>query len=101
MMSYERRAFFEIKKIIMREQVFCVYCNWRPVTHIDHVVPRKLGGQTTLKNMVGACDICNRSKGPSSLIEFLIRRFPNSSEVEVCVRLLELGKDIFEDSIPF
>ena len=44
----------------------CVYCS-RPFTHrrpatADHVIPRHLGGKSTVSNIVAACEPCNRAK---------------------------------------
>lgn len=48
----------------------CIYCGM-PFEEIDHVEPIALGGQTTLENVVPACETCNRSKGAKRLVDWL------------------------------
>ncbi len=33
--------------------------------HLDHVIARQHGGETTLENLALACCFCNRFKGPN------------------------------------
>jgi len=52
------------REILRRDNHTCQYCGRR--THlltIDHIVPRRLGGQHTWTNVVAACPPCNRRKG--------------------------------------
>jgi len=48
----------------------CEYCRspesviWLPF-HLDHIVARQHGGETTLENLAFACCHCNRYKGPN------------------------------------
>jgi len=39
------------------------YITATPGLDVDHVIPERLGGLTTLENLVMACRRCNRSKG--------------------------------------
>ena len=41
----------------------CAYCGSHENLTLDHVKPRSLGGPDTSKNVVGACQGCNHSKG--------------------------------------
>lgn len=50
----------------------CAYCG-APSTQQDHIDPIALGGSNDWSNLSGACAPCNRSKGISSLLEFLLR----------------------------
>jgi hypothetical protein len=50
-----------------RAKYRCEYCpisEWLSgqLCHIDHIIPRKLGGATTLENLCLACAACNGSK---------------------------------------
>lgn len=52
------------REILRRDDHTCQYCGKK--THfltIDHVIPRRLGGQHTWINVVAACPTCNRHKG--------------------------------------
>ena len=42
---------------------FCAYCRTNTASQLDHVVPRKTGGDLTPQNLVEACRWCNPSKG--------------------------------------
>jgi 5-methylcytosine-specific restriction endonuclease McrA len=52
------------REILRRDDYTCQYCGYRS-THltIDHVVPRRLGGQHSWDNLVAACPACNHRKG--------------------------------------
>jgi len=51
----------------------CPYCGmWKPRMNRDHVVPKALGGENSLTNIVGACRCCNSRKGTTSLLHFLL-----------------------------
>lgn len=59
--------------IYMRDDFKCAYCR-RLLTHtacpfdltIDHLLPRALGGDHSIKNLVTACRSCNSRKGARS-----------------------------------
>jgi 5-methylcytosine-specific restriction endonuclease McrA len=56
---------FNRHNVYLRDKGRCQYCGHRvPKSDFtfDHVVPRKLGGQTTWKNVVIACFECNQRK---------------------------------------
>lgn len=40
--------------------------------HIDHVVPKKLGGKNNIKNLNPSCQSCNSTKGAKSLEDYRI-----------------------------
>lgn len=48
----------------------------RRVYHVDHLVPRSVGGPDHVCNYVPACGPCNISKGDKSYIEFVRDRHP-------------------------
>jgi 5-methylcytosine-specific restriction endonuclease McrA len=52
------------KEIFRRDNYTCQYCG-RQLSNltIDHVVPRRLGGETIWDNVVTACPRCNHLKG--------------------------------------
>ena len=52
-------------KILERDNYKCQYCGTTltdATANMDHVVPFKFHGKTTLKNMVACCRPCNRRK---------------------------------------
>lgn len=40
----------------------CFYCLAAPGTTADHLIPRSVGGRTTIENMVPCCLPCNQAK---------------------------------------
>ena len=59
-----RRAVLSKRNIMRRDGHQCQYCGTRDKKlTIDHIVPRKLGGQETWENLVCACVSCNNKKG--------------------------------------
>lgn len=51
----------------------------------DHLVPRSRGGQTTKKNIVAACLVCNQAKGSHTVGQFerMIRSPQAGQPIEV------------------
>ena len=50
----------------------CSYCGSRDSLAVDHLIPRKLGGEDCGDNLVWACRTCNSSKGATDVLEWLI-----------------------------
>lgn len=50
--------------------------DWHYGLHIDHVVPRKLGGTDDIENLRPAHGICNLKKAEYPLIEYYKRHYP-------------------------
>jgi 5-methylcytosine-specific restriction endonuclease McrA len=52
------------REILRRDDYTCQYCGKRShALTVDHVIPRRLGGQHIWTNVVAACPPCNRRKG--------------------------------------
>lgn len=52
------------REILRRDDYTCQYCGSRPpYLTIDHVIPRRLGGNHSWQNLVAACPACNHRKG--------------------------------------
>lgn len=49
--------------LFLRDGFQCQYCGSGDDLTFDHVLPRRLGGQTTWKNITTACAYCNMKKG--------------------------------------
>jgi 5-methylcytosine-specific restriction endonuclease McrA len=51
-------------EVFNRDQYTCQYCGRRTKElTLDHVIPRRCGGEHTWENVVSACIPCNRRKG--------------------------------------
>lgn len=56
------------REILRRDDYTCQYCGQRMAyLTIDHVTPRRLGGQYSWENLVAACPSCNHRKGGRTL----------------------------------
>ncbi|MCE5314261.1 MAG: HNH endonuclease [Armatimonadota bacterium] len=52
------------RAILARDNYTCQYCGHKGSNlTIDHVIPRRLGGQNTWDNLVACCSKCNAKKG--------------------------------------
>ncbi len=49
--------------LFLRDGFACVYCGSGHELTFDHVIPRRLGGETSWTNIVAACSKCNLKKG--------------------------------------
>jgi 5-methylcytosine-specific restriction endonuclease McrA len=58
------------REIFRRDNYTCQYCGRHdtPLT-IDHILPKRLGGQHIWTNVVAACPSCNHRKGGRRLNE--------------------------------
>lgn len=57
--------------------LICVYCSG-PYQHVDHVMPRALGGEDVPHNLVPSCLPCNLSKGYIHPEIWISSIFPNT-----------------------
>ena len=87
------------REILRRDDYTCQYCGESPsYLTIDHVIPRRMGGKHTWKNLVTACPECNHRKGGRTLEQAhmqLLRepREPSPSAVYVYGRHLKNNKE--------
>jgi len=51
----------------------CSYCQARPATTIDHIVPVSKGGRSHVENLTGSCQSCNQAKASTDLLTFFTR----------------------------
>ena len=59
-----RRVVLSKRNVFKRDNYQCQYCGGKEAKlTLDHVVPRKFGGQSTWENLVCACARCNNKKG--------------------------------------
>ena len=56
------------REVLRRDYYTCQYCGLHtPFLTIDHIVPRRLGGDHSWENLVAACPGCNHRKGGRTL----------------------------------
>jgi len=56
------------REILRRDNYICQYCGQRvSYLTVDHIIPRRLGGQHAWNNLVAACPSCNHRKGGRTL----------------------------------
>jgi len=58
------------REVFRRDNYTCQYCgrHGTPLT-VDHITPKRLGGEHTWTNVVAACPSCNHKKGGRRLNE--------------------------------
>jgi len=58
------------REIFRRDNYTCQYCGQRKKNlTVDHVIPRRLGGNHTWENLVTACASCNHHKGGRTITQ--------------------------------
>ena len=71
--STGKRLRFEVFK---RDHFTCQYCGSQPpdvVLVVDHITPVCMGGETSMENLVTACEACNQGKAGKLLSNVPIR----------------------------
>ena len=68
------RTIFDDEKIKLQTGQICNYCGSKDNLALDHIFPRKLGGQDYAENLIFACRTCNSSKGKKDLMEWMFTR---------------------------
>ncbi len=58
------------RRMVHRYRGMCAYCQERPWSHWDHVVPLSRGGSESIGNLLPACDSCNPSKKARYITEW-------------------------------
>ena len=57
-------------EVFNRDQYTCQYCGRQAKElTLDHVIPRRRGGEHAWENVVSACKVCNRHKGGRTPVE--------------------------------
>jgi 5-methylcytosine-specific restriction endonuclease McrA len=53
----------KIRQLVINRDGCCQRCGTEDNLSVDHIVPRKLGGDDSLSNLEVLCASCNSSKG--------------------------------------
>jgi 5-methylcytosine-specific restriction endonuclease McrA len=62
------------REVLRRDNYTCQYCGQRSAyLTVDHIVPRRLGGEHSWENLVAACPTCNHRKGARTLDQAQMR----------------------------
>ena len=77
------------REILRRDEYTCQYCGQRsPYLTVDHIRPRRLGGQHSWDNLVAACPSCNHRKGGRTLEQAQMRLLRPPSEPPTSARYM-------------
>ena len=90
--SPSKRLRFEVFK---RDHFTCQYCGAQPpdvVLVIDHIVPVAAGGETTIDNLITACEACNQGKADKPLTARQIRPDADLLYLETQQEIAELRR---------
>lgn len=66
------RSIFDDEKIKLQTGQICNYCGSAENLALDHIFPKRYGGEDNAENLIFACKICNSSKGKKDLMEWMI-----------------------------
>ena len=62
------------REVLRRDAYTCQYCGqYSPQLTVDHILPRRLGGEYSWDNLVAACPACNHRKGGRTLEQAQMR----------------------------
>lgn len=76
-------------EVLRRDNFRCVYCGATPAEselHLDHVVPRALGGQDTPENLAASCADCNAGKSSTAPTPEMVAAVNRAIAVEQAAR---------------
>jgi len=66
----------ELQKLLFRQKGVCALCGdklyFNETTHVDHIIPKKLGGENNIKNYQLTCAKCNYAKRDIPTKDFII-----------------------------
>ena len=65
------RSIFDDEKIKLKTGQICNYCGSSGNLALDHIFPKRYGGEDSAENLIFACRSCNSSKGKKDLMEWM------------------------------
>lgn len=81
--------------VFQRDHFTCQYCGAQPpavVLVVDHIDPVARGGQTTIDNLITACETCNQGKADRSLGQCPVRPDADLMYLETQQEIAELRR---------
>ncbi len=95
------------RSIFARDNYTCQYCGHRgnDLT-VDHIVPRRLAGDTSWDNLVCCCKRCNSKKGDKTLVQvgFMLGREPRRPKYVPFISLTKFmsgaQNEVWRDYLP-
>lgn len=91
------------REVLRRDNYTCQYCGQhRPYLTVDHIIPRRLGGDHSWMNLVAACPSCNHRKGGRTLDQAQMHLLRQPSEPPVSAMYI-FGRHLNENEewVPF
>jgi len=95
------------RSILARDNYTCQYCgHMGGDLTVDHVTPRRLGGQDSWDNLVCCCKICNTRKGDKTIAQFgaTLRKLPRRPKYVPFISLTRFiagtHNDVWRDYLP-
>lgn len=95
------------RSILARDGYRCQYCGHSgPDLTVDHVVPKRLGGETSWENLVCCCKKCNTRKGDKTLAQvgFTLKQHPRKPKYVPFISLTKFiagaRNEIWRDYLP-
>lgn len=84
--------------VFLRDSHRCQYCGTTDnVVTVDHLVPLRLGGESTMENLLASCFSCNASKRDRSIETFRLQvrlkqsKYRGVVSAPLFLRLCKLG----------
>lgn len=65
------RSIFDDEKVKLMTGQICNYCGSTANLALDHIFPKRYGGEDCAENLLFACRSCNSSKGKKDLMEWM------------------------------
>ncbi|MEN6357915.1 MAG: HNH endonuclease [Armatimonadota bacterium] len=109
--NHVRRPMPQIKlsrrSILARDHYTCQYCGHKGSDlTVDHVIPRRLGGQNTWDNLVACCKKCNTKKGDKTLsqLNYTLNQQPKKPKYVPFISLTKFmagaNNEVWRDYLP-
>jgi len=65
--ALNNRTWRKLRKLVLARDPICKHCKRVPSVDVDHIVPRKDGGDNSMSNLQGLCKSCHSKKSAKGL----------------------------------